>query len=132
MTSQKFHELVLQALFSMEMEGDDVVPILMSTLMLSKRAVSEGVAVAAEVLKRKKGYDRSIADTSQNYELERIPLVEKNILRYALYEIEQDEPAALVTQEAVRLARKFSTPEAGTFVNAILNELYPREEQISS
>ncbi len=132
MNPQKFRELVLQALFSIEMDGDEVLPLLMHTLMASKKVVKEGILVANEVLKEKKRYDQKICDTSNNYELDRIPLVEKNILRYALYEIEHKEPTALVTHEAVRLARKFSTPEAGTFINAILNELHPQEEQVTS
>ena len=129
MTPQKFHELVLQALFALEMEGDDVLPLLMRTLEISKKRAKEGTDVAKAVLERREEFDQKISQVSHNYDLSRIPLVEKNILRYALFEIAGGAAAPSVTKEAVRLARKFSTPEAGTFINAILNELFPRDQQ---
>lgn len=129
MTSQKFHELVVQALFSIDMKGDDPLTLLMRTLEISKKRAREGIAVAEAILEKQAAFDQVISQTSHNYDLSRIPLVEKNILRYALFQISEGEAASSVTQEAVRLARKFSTPEAGTFINAILNELFPRDEQ---
>ncbi|MCH9609058.1 MAG: Transcription antitermination protein NusB [Chlamydiales bacterium] len=133
MTSQKFRELVLQALFSIEMGGDDVLTLLMRQLAMSKTAVLRGITFAQQIFETREELDQIIAETSKEYDLDRIPVVEKNILRYALYEIEkQQQPPSFMTEEAIRLARKFSTPEAGTFIHALLAQLYPREEKAAS
>ena len=68
-----------------------------------------------------------IAKTSHAYEFERIQTVERNILRLAVFEIFFDNgtvPPKVALAEAMRLARKFSTYESTSFINAILDAIY--------
>lgn len=66
--------------------------------------------------------DAIIEKHAKGYTLERLAAVDRAILRVALYELlhEEDTPNAVVINEAVELAKKYSTEESGAFINGIL------------
>lgn len=66
--------------------------------------------------------DRLIVDHAKDWRLERMPVVDRNVLRLALFEIlhEPDVPDAVAIDEAVRLAKQLSTDDSGRFVNGVL------------
>jgi N utilization substance protein B len=69
-----------------------------------------------------KELDEIIAKHAANWRVERISAIDRAILRLALHEMRTtDTPAKVVINEAVELAKKFSTDEAGGFVNGILD-----------
>jgi len=66
--------------------------------------------------------DESIAKHAANWRLERISAIDRAILRLALHEMRAtDTPPKVVINEAVELAKRFSSDEAGGFVNGILD-----------
>jgi len=66
--------------------------------------------------------DELIAKYAANWRLDRISAIDRAILRIALHELRAtDTPPKIVINEAVDLAKKFSTEEAGGFVNGILD-----------
>jgi N utilization substance protein B len=66
--------------------------------------------------------DHQIADKSENWKLDRMPVVDRNILRLAIYEMSRKEtPPAVVIDEALELARQFSGEESVSFINGILD-----------
>lgn len=68
------------------------------------------------------GIDQRIAAKSEHWRLERMPAVDRNILRLALFEMQAAEtPPAVVIDEALELAREFSGDESVSFVNGILD-----------
>lgn len=69
--------------------------------------------------------DNRITSKSENWRLERMPAVDRNILRMAIYEMSRDEtPAAVVIDEALELARQFSGEESVSFINGILDAVH--------
>jgi N utilization substance protein B len=69
--------------------------------------------------------DHRISSKSENWRLERMPTVDRNILRMAIYEMSRDEtPAAVVIDEALELARQFSGEESVSFINGILDAVH--------
>jgi N utilization substance protein B len=75
--------------------------------------------------------DRRIEAKSANWRLDRMPSVDRNILRLAVYEMtETDSPAPIVIDEALELARQFSTDDSASFVNGVLDAI--RREQASA
>lgn len=69
-----------------------------------------------------KELDEIIAKYSTNWRPERISAIDRAVLRLALHEMRTtDTPAKIVINEAVDLAKKFSSEEAGGFVNGILD-----------
>jgi N utilization substance protein B len=69
--------------------------------------------------------DHRIAEKSANWKLERMPIVDRNILRLGIYEMSrQDTPAAVVIDEALELARQFSGEESVAFINGVLDAVH--------
>ncbi len=69
--------------------------------------------------------DHRISSKSENWRLERMPAVDRNILRLAIYEMSREEtPPAVVIDEALELARQFSGEESVSFINGILDAVH--------
>jgi N utilization substance protein B len=69
--------------------------------------------------------DHRISEKSAHWKLERMPIVDRNILRLAIYEMSrQDTPAAVVIDEALELARQFSGDESVSFINGVLDAVH--------
>jgi len=69
--------------------------------------------------------DELIKKHAQNWELHRMAAVDRNILRLAIYEMlyREDIPPVVSINEAVDIAKKFSTQDSGKFVNGILDKV---------
>lgn len=66
--------------------------------------------------------DRLVEQLSKNWRLERLAAVDRNILRLAIYELRSGTaPAKVVIDEALELAKKFSSAEAPAFLNGVLD-----------
>lgn len=74
---------------------------------------------------RKGKLDGIIGDHAENWEMDRMAVIDRNILRFAAYEIMDmpETPINVIIDEAVEIAKKFSTPDSGKFVNGILDKL---------
>ena len=69
--------------------------------------------------------DHQITAKSENWKLERMPIVDRNILRMAIYEMNHREtPPAVVIDEALELARQFSGEESVSFINGVLDAVH--------
>jgi transcription antitermination protein NusB len=69
--------------------------------------------------------DLRISEKSAHWKLERMPIVDRNILRLAIYEMSrQDTPVAVVIDEALELARQFSGDESVSFINGVLDAIH--------
>jgi transcription antitermination protein NusB len=69
--------------------------------------------------------DHQITAKSENWKLERMPIVDRNILRMAIYEMNRHEtPPAVVIDEALELARQFSGEESVKFINGVLDAVH--------
>lgn len=69
--------------------------------------------------------DQRIIEKSDNWRLERMPAVDRNILRLAVYEMsELQTPAPVVIDEALELARQFSGDESVSFINGVLDAVH--------
>jgi N utilization substance protein B len=71
------------------------------------------------------GIDQRISSKSEHWRLERMPAVDRNILRMAVYEMsELKTPAPVVIDEALELARQFSGDESVSFINGVLDAVH--------
>ena len=88
-------------------------------------------AIAEGVVERQEDLDRRIDELSAGWPAERLGAVERSVLRVALFELERgEEPAPVVVDEAVTLAKRYASDEAGKLVNGILGrELKERVPQ---
>jgi N utilization substance protein B len=76
--------------------------------------------------------DAMITRLSPNRDLERISSTDRNVLRLAIFELlfVKDTPPAVVADQAVKLARKYGSPDSNRFVNGILGSVIREDEQI--
>jgi N utilization substance protein B len=69
--------------------------------------------------------DHRIATKSAHWKLERMPIVDRNILRLGVYEMSRhDIPPAVVIDEALELARQFSGEDSVAFINGVLDAVH--------
>ena len=71
------------------------------------------------------GVDARISAASQNWRLERMSRVDRNLLRMGTFELmaKSDVPRAVVIDEAVELAKSYGTEESSSFVNGVLDRI---------
>lgn len=71
--------------------------------------------------------DEAIAAHAKGWTLQRMPAIDRNVLRVGAFELlaRPDVPVAVVLDEAVELAKRFSTDDSGRFVNGVLAALVP-------
>ncbi len=125
----KQRELVFILVYSDDFNSADeadMTKLLMHELEVTKKVMKiaheEKLLIQEKILE----IDEHIKQHSKAYEFERIPRVERNILRLAVYELmfSKTVPPKVAIAEAIRLSRKFATAESATFVNAILDAIY--------
>ena len=77
------------------------------------------------VVENRAELDRRIMQFAQNWDLKRMAVVDRNVLRLAIYEMvfREDIPPVVSINEAVDIAKKFSTEDSGKFVNGILDKI---------
>lgn len=89
--------------------------------------LARGTASQAEEI------DRQIEARSANWRLERMAVVDRNILRLAIYELSRAEvPAVVIIDEAIELARQFSNQESLSFINGVLDAVYKQAKGAGS
>ena len=82
------------------------------------RETAEAVAASAEAL------DRRIDEAAEGWSADRLGAPERNILRIGVYELESDRvPVEVAINEAVALAKRYASDEAGRLVNGILGRI---------
>ncbi len=133
LTPHKLREIVFHLLYSSdfsESEQSEIFPFLMEHHKVTKKTLHAADELAQQIRDKMYILDQWISETATDYEFERIPRVERNLLRLALYEIyfSKTVPPKVALSEAIRLARKFATAEGATFVNAVLDALYKKKE----
>jgi N utilization substance protein B len=69
--------------------------------------------------------DRVIIEAAEHWEMERMAAVDRNILRFAVYEIlyRNDIPSAVTINEALEIAKKYSSLESVPFINGLLDKI---------
>jgi len=121
-------ELVLQALYSKEISDNETAGIF-SDWIKPKLETSEEIHFAEmlfyQTVEHRTECDSQIIKQLKNYELNRLALIDKLILRMAIVEFLhfEDIPVKVTINEAIDLAKKFSTSKSGNFVNGILDAI---------
>jgi len=123
---RKARELALQMLFENDIAGTD--PGEMFRRSADLQSAPEGTRSFAErlvsgTLRHRDDLDAIISRQADHWRLSRMPVVDRNILRLALFELlhEPETPRPVVIDEALEIAKRFSTPRSSQFINGILD-----------
>ncbi len=85
----------------------------------------QGYALAQEAWAGREEADRAVAELAPDWPTYRQPVVDRNILRLAFYEmVSGTTPPKVVINEAVELAKEFSTEKSPLFINGVLDKIY--------
>ncbi len=137
-TRRKSRELALQMLFQADM-GKQQPEEVRGTFWRERTDVGGEVQGFAEDLfrlatDRAAEIDRLIEGHAENWRMERMAAVDRNLLRASVAELlgYPDTPRAVVINEALEIARKFSGPESVQFINGVLDSIGRELEQAKS
>ena len=126
---RKARELALQLLYQLDVQGEGSPGPHLDEFW-TRHPVDVEVREFAEALVRgtklhEAKIDELISQYAQHWELERMAVVDRNVMRLAIYEMfhREDIPPVVSINEAVDIAKKFSTEDSGKFVNGILDKI---------
>jgi N utilization substance protein B len=120
-------------LYESDVRGTDAVRTLAERLAQSDPPVPEyAVELVEGVTAHRAELDALISTSSQEWTIERMPPVDRNLLRIGGYELmhRDDVPDAVAINEAVDLATRLSTDESASFINGVLGRLLARKESL--
>jgi transcription antitermination factor NusB len=127
---RKAREVALQFLYQLDLQGEpDPAPH--AAEFWSRHPLDEAVHDFADELvqgamKARREIDDTITRVTEHWDLERMAVVDRNILRLAVYELgwRTDTPPKVVINEAIEIAKKFGTAESSRFINGILDRIH--------
>jgi transcription antitermination factor NusB len=129
MRRRRAREYALQILFQIDFKGREVSGNDFDDFWLDKNETGDVKKFAEEIvrgtIKSLDEIDSWIEKVAENWVLRRMAAVDRNILRLAAYEIlyRKDIPPAVTINEAIEIAKKFSSSESAPFINGILDRL---------
>lgn len=129
-------EKVLQILYAYEMNNENLLALTKSVLgdIQEEQDRKYGEDLVNRVLIHKKELDSKIEERVSNWEMGRIALIDKLLLRMAICELLHfpDIPPKVSINEAIEISKEFSTAGSGKFINGILDAILSAEKNAGS
>lgn len=125
----------LDILYESEMRGLTLGATLSHRMATAEQPLNEYTVQLVEgVIAHRDRIDELISTYSEGWTLERMPAVDRNVLRIGVYEVlyRDDVPDPVALDEAVSLARDLSTDQSPTFVNGLLGRLVAIKPSLSA
>ena len=122
-------ELALQLLYQLDLRGEETLAEMEAYLAQEESGDAEVRSFAKELLlgywEQRATIDQKIEEVAKNWQLRRMAAIDRNILRLATFELlyRDDIPPLVTINEAIDIAKKFSTKNSGPFVNGILDNI---------
>jgi len=129
MKRRKAREHALQILFQLDVRKEKPSAAVLKHFWKEYETDDEVRAFAEEIVKGTFKHFTKINDLiiqcAKNWSLDRMAVVDRNVLRMAVYEIlfRMDIPTSVTINEAIEIAKKFGTDDSGAFVNGILDSV---------
>ena len=128
---RKARELALQMLYQHDLSGNapDAIVGTFEDLQKSKANTRDfAVRIFQGTLEHLAEIDQMIVAQADNWRIERMAVVDRNIIRMSVYEFlhETDTPKLVIIDEAIEIAKKFGTQKSSQFINGILDGILKR------
>lgn len=135
MTRRKARELALQIIFQKEFMPNaleqDLLLLFKEHFLVDGEDINFSQKIVAVVFSRKEAIDALIEKYSVHWSLKRLSLIDLNILRMAIAELlffsEDTVPSKAVINEAIEIAKKYSSQDSPAFINGILDQILHKE-----
>ena len=127
---RKTREVALQFLYQLDLHSEDD-PGRHEAEFWSRHPVDPETQTHADALvrgskQRQATIDHLLAQYAEHWDLDRMAVVDRNILRLAVYELlwTDDVPPKVAINEAIEIAKKFGTKESSRFINGVLDRIH--------
>jgi transcription antitermination protein NusB len=125
---RKARELALKMLYQMETNSEDPESALTKYCEIfpyQKDVVDYATVVLSGIKKERENIDRFIETASSNWKIERIALVDKNVMRVSVYEMffSPDVPPKVAIDEAIEMGKKYGNKDSADFINGVLDRI---------
>jgi len=127
-------EFVLQALFFIDMDKSDPDQSLEAFCATYEEKLTSGIKpffmdLVKGVMENQVQIDALLNQYSKNWKITRMPVVDRNIMRIAIFEFLkcEDIPPSVTINEAVEIGKKYGTRDSGSFINGVLDRIKLRE-----
>ena len=131
-TRREARELALQALYRVEVVGDEspeALELLWENFEAPIDARGFAVELLGGVLAGREAIDALIADAAENWSVARLSRVDLNVIRIAVFELQHRDPRTptrVVLDEAIEIARRYGGEASSQFVNGVLDQIAGR------
>lgn len=134
---RKAREMALQCLYQQEFSGlsaGQALKPFCDNFEVNKKAMPYAQKLIDGVFDNLADIDVLIEKYASNWRISRMAAIDRNIIRIAVYEFcfGSDVPATVAINEAIDIAKRFSTDDAGPFVNGILDAIRNKEKMAKS
>jgi transcription antitermination factor NusB len=124
-------ELALQFLYQLDLRGPELLGEAAQFLRAEetdKTTREFAAALVNGVAEHRSDLDKEIRSVAQNWEITRMAVIDRNVLRMAAWELYHcpDIPPKVAINEAIELGKRFSTQNSGKFINGILDKIKDR------
>ncbi len=124
-------ELALQFLYQLDLRGPELLPEAAQFLRneeSDKTSRDFALALVHGVAEHLEELDKEIRAVAQNWEITRMAVIDRNVLRIATFELLhcKDIPPKVAINEAIEIGKRFSTSNSGAFINGILDKIKTR------
>lgn len=131
---RRARELAVQALYQLDTQGDEILPQLQEFFEANEPDVKTKNLAAGWCKKTWNNLpvcDEMITSVATRWNIKRLAMVDRSILRLAVYQLRfcPDIPPKVVINEAIELAKKFSTEKSPRFVNGVLDAVLKKLKQ---
>ncbi|MBP8628990.1 MAG: transcription antitermination factor NusB [Negativicutes bacterium] len=135
MSRRKAREIALQALFQFDFTKNDDENLIEMLIKETKGLNQQSILFTREIIKgtiaNLEAIDATIKTVSNDWKIERMAAVDRNIVRMAVYELKfnsEDTAPKIIINEAIEIAKIFGSDESSRFVNGILGALIKKDK----
>lgn len=124
-------ELALQFLYQLDLRGPELIeeaPDFIAEQEPDREVREFAARLVAGIHEHARALDEVIAAVAENWDIDRMAVVDRNVLRIASYELLhcKDIPPKVAINEAIELGKRYSTQNSGAFINGILDKIKSR------
>lgn len=123
-------ELALKLLYALDQSGPAAVDLQIDDLLARESGNPRAHRIARDLFRGTREalpeIDAALQEAALNWQLSRMPCVDRAVLRLGAFELlhMHDVPPRVTINEAVELAKKYSTEKSGAFVNGVLDKVF--------
>ncbi len=126
---RRARELALQLLYQIDVSNDETAPSIDDLLSSTTDGDQYAEFLATGCVEKQKELDSHIAEWSENWDMERMAVIDRNVLRIGTFELLfcEDIPPKVAIDEAIEIARTYGDADSPGFVNGVLDGIYQGE-----